>query len=154
MTHWLERIYDEHRDQLFRCAWLILRDSGKAEDAVHAAFERMIRANTKPTHLKAYVFSAVRNVAIDDLRRCENRNAITDNHFDTIEAPRESNAFAEELAVLSADKREVVEHRLRVGLTFTEIAELLGESVSTVTSRYRRALEELRKLNGVADERH
>jgi len=42
--------------------------------------------------------------------------------------------------------REVVTLRIWAGLTFAEIAEMLGIPANTVASRYRYGLAELRKL--------
>ncbi len=48
------------------------------------------------------------------------------------------------LARLSEDDRELVELKVFVGLTFREIADVLGLPQGTVATRYRRALELLR----------
>jgi RNA polymerase sigma-70 factor (ECF subfamily) len=45
---------------------------------------------------------------------------------------------------LPPEQREVVHLKVFEGLTFQEIADLAGESINTVASRYRYALEKLR----------
>jgi RNA polymerase sigma-70 factor (ECF subfamily) len=70
----LERLYGEYRQQLFTCALAITCSPARAEDAVHDAFCRMLRRrravdDAAAVDLKAYVFRAVRNAAVDQLRR-------------------------------------------------------------------------------------
>ena len=47
---------------------------------------------------------------------------------------------------LPAEKREVVVMKLYGQLTFAQMAAVLEEPLSTVATRYQRALEELREL--------
>jgi RNA polymerase sigma factor (sigma-70 family) len=152
LTNWLEQAYLDHRTQLFRCAWLILKDSERAEDAVHTAILKLLSVSIEPQNVKALVLTAVRNAALDEYRRLQRQPKHELVCEDTVQEQALGQPFEEELAKLSPEKREVIELRLRVGLTFAEIAKLLNEAESSVTSRYRRAIEELRKLNGVYDE--
>jgi RNA polymerase sigma-70 factor (ECF subfamily) len=46
---------------------------------------------------------------------------------------------------LDPPDREVIELHLQAGLTFQDVANLLGEPLATVTSRYRRALIKIRE---------
>jgi len=48
------------------------------------------------------------------------------------------------LRELPADQREVVHLKAFEGMTFQEIADLTNESVNTIASRYRYAVEKLR----------
>ena len=52
------------------------------------------------------------------------------------------------LAALPADRREVIALKIDAGLTFREIAAVLGVSPNTAASRYRYALAELRDALG------
>jgi DNA-directed RNA polymerase specialized sigma24 family protein len=53
------------------------------------------------------------------------------------------NLVAELLAQLDPAGREVIELHLHAALTFGEIAQVLGEPLPTIASRYRRALDKL-----------
>jgi RNA polymerase sigma-70 factor (ECF subfamily) len=53
-------------------------------------------------------------------------------------------AIDEALRKLPADQREVVHLKVFVGLTFQEIADVAGESINTIASRYRYAMDKLR----------
>ncbi len=52
-----------------------------------------------------------------------------------------SRAFAE----LPTEQREVLVLKAFDGMTFKEIAQLVGASINTVASRYRYGIEELRR---------
>jgi RNA polymerase sigma-70 factor (ECF subfamily) len=150
----LERTYREHRQQLFTCALAITRHPERAEDAVHEAFCRLAQHTEAPRNLRVYVFRAVRNAAVDQLRRIRpDKEAVEEFIFDPGENPRES-AEAEEfrrlvtrcLLSLPDEQRETIVEHLYGDLTFEEIAELRGSPRSTVASWYYRGLERLRAM--------
>jgi len=148
----LERIYREHRQQLFTCALAITRCADRAEDAIQEAFYRLFRLCDKPRHLKAYVFRAVRNAAIDQLRR----NPVADEEvdefiFDSVPGPRDTAAskelgkqVAKALLALSDDERETIVQHIYGQLKFREIARIREAPRGTVAAWYRRGLEKLR----------
>ena len=157
MTDWLESCYREHSKRLFRLAWLVLRDVAAAEDAVHSAFVRLVALKDPPENIAAFVLRAVRNAAIDERRRRRRQatELLVESHRITA-APSfgESRLELEEtLMSLTEAQREVVEFRLRLGMSFREISELLHEPLSTVSSRYQRAIDHLQKNLEVHDER-
>jgi RNA polymerase sigma-70 factor (ECF subfamily) len=148
----LERIYREYRQQLFSCALAVTRCPERAEDAVHDAFSRLFRLNIRPRNLKVYVFRAVRNAAIDQIRR----NPLPPDAWDTFifepsEGPREMAArdefkqrAAKALLTVSDDERETIVQHLYADLTFREIARLRGAPAGTVAAWYYRGLKKLR----------
>ncbi len=155
---WVVELYGEHRRALFLTAWNVLRCPSLAEDAVHTAFVRLAELPASPREPKLYAFRAVRNAALDlakvrDRRREDpfGSERLTERvqHW-----PAECATGDEELLTALADAleqlddagREVVELHLHGGLTFREIATILGEPVPTVASRYRRSLEKLRGI--------
>ena len=152
----LERVYWEHRQGLFTLALSITRCSSRAEDAVQDAFGRLWRLRKPPRgELTPYVFAAVRNAAIDQMRR----------NAGMIQPPEEVSIFdakAEDPAasVLEAERQELVRQAVEAlpddqrqaiilhvygGLTFDEVATMLAEPLPTIASRYRRALEKLKQ---------
>lgn len=148
-----------HRRQLLATAWAVVRHQEAAEDAVHTAFVRLAQLRNPPRDPKLYAFKVVRNTAIDLLAT---RNRRRERPLEsTIEpgAPAHDGqdtsllgAVAQALGKLEPDDREVIEWHLHAELTFQEIGNLLGQPLSTVASRYRRALGKLRQqievLNG------
>ncbi|MGH9312074.1 MAG: RNA polymerase sigma factor [Vicinamibacterales bacterium] len=59
--------------------------------------------------------------------------------------PAERMTLERALATLPPDQREVLHLHVYEGLTFREIADLSGESINTIASRYRYALSKLRE---------
>lgn len=155
----LEKLYRECRQQLFTCALVITRSAARAEDAVHDAFCGLLGGNCRPDDLKAYAFRAVRNAALDQVRRRANADRpLSDFVFDPAAPPGESaedaefhQRVAESLLRLSADERETVVQHLYGELTFQQIATVRDAPLGTVVSWYRRAIEKLRAKLEVVD---
>jgi RNA polymerase sigma-70 factor (ECF subfamily) len=130
----------------------ITRSAVRAEDAVHNAFCEVLRQNHRPIDLKAYVFRAVRNAALDQVRRHATRELpLAEFIFDQQPQPAQSAADAEfkqrvadALLKLSADECETVIQHLYGELTFQEIASIRDAPLGTVVSWYRRGLDKLR----------
>jgi RNA polymerase sigma-70 factor, ECF subfamily len=152
----LSDIYARHRQGMFTHALSITGDAGSAEDAVHDAFARLCR--TVMTGLAdpvAYAFAAVRRAAIDQRRRSLRLDLARNDagaalsifvalpEASAIQAER-AQSVAHALACLSVAQREIVILRAYAELSFVQIAEVTGEPLPTIASRYRRSLEELR----------
>ena len=129
-----------------------------AEDAVHEAFARLCRLQTNgmadPT---AYVYAAVRNAALDRMRSSRVTSRVvgslfrsmtnpTSNPLTTILDQERDRQVQAAVEALPAEKREVVVMKLYGQLTFAQMAAVLKEPLSTVATRYQRALDELRVL--------
>lgn len=148
----LEAIYRSHRQGLFTCALAVTRRAELAEDAVHEAFVNLMRRQAVPENCKAYVFRAVRNAAIDLLRRTPIReDELNEFVFDSSHNPNEKaedvefqQRVTETLLALSENERETIVQHLYADLTFREIAEVQGCALGTVTAWYRRGMEKLR----------
>jgi RNA polymerase sigma-70 factor (ECF subfamily) len=148
-----EAVYRQHRQGLFSLALSITGCPQTAEDAVHGAFVRLFRARCEGDGV-AYAFAAVRNAAVDQVRRPAGRAvSIVDLPQRGPDGP-ESAAMEHEqrrlldeaMARLSDEQREVIVMHLYAGLTFEQVGQALGQPLATVASRYRRALERLREL--------
>jgi RNA polymerase sigma-70 factor (ECF subfamily) len=148
----LERIYLEYRQQLFSCALSITRRSDLADDAIQEAFYRLFRLDSKPRHLKAYVFRTVRNAAVDQVRRNPApAEELGEFIFDRAAGPRDravdnelKRQAAEALLALSEDERETIVQHIYGNLTFREIARVREAPLGTVVTWYRRGLKKLR----------
>ncbi len=118
---------------------------------------RLWRSRIEPAGNRvSYVFGAVRNAALDQARRrklpLESLTSVFEARQSSpvdaaIEAERQ---VAVRLAVdaLSPDQQQVVVLRLYANLTFKQIAEIFGEPLPTVASRYRRALVRIKERLG------
>lgn len=152
----LERLYRRHRQGLYTLALSITRCPAQAEDVIQEAFARLWKSPAAPTgDAAAYVFAAVRNVAIE---QCRSRRPdrlgqdLPASIYDGREVNPASAAMDAErvdalrraVDGLPAEQREVVVMRVYGGLKFGRIAEALGQPVPTVISRYHRTLARLR----------
>ena len=154
----LERLYTEHRQGLYSLALTITRSADAAEDAVHEAFVRLCRSGQQTSgDPVAYVFAAVRNAAIDQLRQRGRADRQSNSIFavappaDEVARPDELAAEAERdrlirtaLESLPDATRQVIVMKLYAGLTFEQIAAACNEPLPTIASRYRRGLDKLR----------
>lgn len=162
MRNVVEHIYRAHRQGLFTLALSVTRSAERAEDAVQTAFERLWRRPRRLTGDRvAYVYRAVRNAALDQMRRARSRPVeVTlgggESIFDGRPSPPHRAMAAEDEALLRDAvealpdaQREVIVMRVYGGLTFEQVAEAVGDPLPTVASRYRRGLDALRqKLEG------
>jgi RNA polymerase sigma-70 factor (ECF subfamily) len=150
---WIGRAYDRYGAELYRYALMLVMDAEAAADVVQQVFLALVRRPPALDNDAHYLRRAVRNEAFTLLRRRKRAPEGADGHLlealaamdDRVE---ERVALAQALAALPADQREVVHLKAFEGLTFDEIARLLDESINTVSSRYRYALEKMRARLG------
>jgi RNA polymerase sigma-70 factor (ECF subfamily) len=132
------------------------RSEADAQDLVQESVVEAIRRHggSEPPP-NALVFATIRRRAIDWARREERRSgrelaAIEpgpEAWFDTSAEERErAQLIQDAMGRLPEMYREVITLKVWGGLTFVEIAEAIGIPANTAASRYRYALEELRKL--------
>jgi RNA polymerase sigma-70 factor, ECF subfamily len=136
---------------LFARQWAASRHD--AEDVVQEAFVRFWRSRHRTTDPVAYLYTCVRRCALDSWRTQGRRSrreklaarTLTQSYFagppDEDERRVAVEAF---LRDLPDDQREVLVMKIWGGLSFPQIAETLGISANTVSSRYRYALDKLR----------
>lgn len=144
------RLYDAYAPALFRTACRLLGRAADAEDAVQDVFVAVARARTRlsaVTDLRAYLFAALRHAIGRRVRR-ERRIGPLPDDLAAIEPPPVDADLERALAGLPPEQREVIALKIDGGLTFAEIAAVLGISANTAASRYRYALEKLRAALG------
>jgi RNA polymerase sigma-70 factor (ECF subfamily) len=162
----IERLYDEHAQALFAFLLNFTRHEADTRDLLQELFIKLAK---RPELLdgvrdeRAFLLRLAHNLAIDLIRRRGTREKNYEQLageplavFAPTDAPDEG-AFREALAAalgeLPAEQREVVHLKLWEGLTFEQIAELLGIPLNTAASRYRYGLDKLRaRLRPLYDE--
>lgn len=121
------------------------------DDAVQEAFVDLVRLGRWPPNARAWLFRVVRYKAAN-LDRGKRRHAahvrrLADTRdawfVDDPTAEHDADAVRAALEALEPGDREIVVSHLWGGLTFAEVAELVGSSSSAVHRRYRRALDQL-----------
>lgn len=144
----LGQVYDRLGPSLYRYARVILDDAAEAEDAIHDVFVDLIKSGeTLPQVLDGYLFTSVRNVCMTILRRRGRHGTDSAGFLEPVrggqDAVNQRLALEGAIRSLPLAQREVVHLKVFEGRTFREIANMLGESVNTVMSRYRYALERM-----------
>ena len=146
----LAALYDRLAPALFRYALMILADRSAAEDAVHEVFTTIARRGLADVRsADGYLRRAVRNACYRALRqRSPGEHARAGLDLEVVDEagsrPEERLAVVQALRRLPADQREVVHLKVFEGLTFQAIADVTGQSINTIASRYRYAMTKLR----------
>ena len=147
--------YAQFGASLHRYALMILANRQDSEDAVQQVFTRLLRSREpiRADAIDAYLRTAVRNECFTLLRSRQRAPSVSDAALLEPIAPggadpEERIALDAALRTLPADQREVVHLRVFEGRTFQEIADLTSESINTVASRWRYAMEKLRAALG------
>jgi RNA polymerase sigma factor (sigma-70 family) len=123
-----EGFYEEHRDEVFRGLVRMLGRE-RAEDAFQETFLRALRAYAgleHARHLRAWVLTIARRVALDELRRREPADEVPEAH---VLDNRPAYAELEHLAAdLPAKERAAVVLRYGYDLDYDQIGAALDSS--------------------------
>jgi len=135
---------------LYARHWLGLQ---QAEDVVQEAFVKLMSQRVRPGNVRAWLFRAVRNRAISELRSLKRRRRQTEriaevqkkwfeSHPDDLIDAETAQAILEKLPIR---QREVVTLRIWGQMSLREIAAIVGSPVSTVHSCYQKALASIKQ---------
>jgi len=156
----LRRIYLKYKDDLLGLAVSLTPDWATAEDVLHDVFVTLAKRAGKlslKSSLKSYLTTCVANRSRDIYRQRQKQPVMAlheasqepvaeKSPIEALEQDERQDDLSTAMAQLPFDQREVVLLHLQADLRFREIAELHGESVNTIQSRYRYGLEKLRDL--------
>ena len=157
----LEELIQRHFRPVFLFAKSYVKTDFEAEDITQETFVKMwknLKRFDQGKKFTTWLFQIAKNTAIDYLRKHKKIVAAEDLDEERMEIqlqqlvdnnplPQEifdqagfENKLDEIIGKLPDKQRLVVAMHLRDELTFEEISFILGESVNTIKSRYRRAL--------------
>lgn len=151
----LEILVSAYWERLCRFVEGILEKEGGAEDVVQEAFIRLwMRRNAlRPEgSFRALLYTMARNAAIDERRRRGRRETLSakadppggpPSPLARAEAAELEAAAEAAIAALPPRRREVFRLARSEGLSYREIAEVMGLSPQTVANQMSRALTEL-----------
>ncbi|HWT22891.1 MAG TPA: RNA polymerase sigma factor [Solirubrobacteraceae bacterium] len=151
-----ERLYAAEAPGLFSFLAYRTGDRALAQDLLADAFERALRARGRFDRRKGsertWLYAIALNVLRDHARRdaaharaSERLVPVPEGGLDSrLEAVEDRDELARALAKLSDEEREAIALRFGAELTVPEIAETLGEKLTTVEGRVYRALRKLR----------
>jgi RNA polymerase sigma-70 factor (ECF subfamily) len=124
---------------------------GQGEDLVHDAFVKLARESPPPQRVLPWLYRVVRNTALSAhraavrRRRREGETVAPEAWFAAADDQLDAQDAVRRLGGLSLELREVIVARIWGGLTFEEIARLVGCSLPTAHRRYQAGLTELRE---------
>lgn len=152
----LEQLYARTKSAVYGFALSILKNPQNAEDVMQDTYVRLFqaaagyRAQGKPM---AWILTIVRNFCLMKLR---DQRADTPLDEEAWQRQADPDSFTESsadrmvldaaLRILSDEERQIVILHSVTGLKHREIAALLELPLSTVLSKYRRALSKLQKI--------
>lgn len=151
----LEEFYYRTSTSVYGFALSILKNAQDAEDVMHDLYLLVwsgagtYRAAGKPM---AWVLTITRNLCLQKLREYRKRSDIPQEDWETYiggnskMSPEDKLILAECLKHLSDEERQVVVLNAVSGFKHREIAKLLEMPLSTVLSKYNRAMKKLRKF--------
>jgi len=153
----LERVIDEHQQQLFSFAFFRVGSYEVAQDIVQDVFVRFYdnsRHLSAANNVKAYLLKTISNACTDYLRKNGNIQFVAIEKLENeLTDEEEKSCLSEYLRIedilsnLPSEQAEILQLRFVDSLNFVEISELLQINVNTIKSRYKYAIEKLRNFN-------
>jgi RNA polymerase sigma-70 factor (ECF subfamily) len=152
-------LFERHKNKVYSIA---LRYSGDAETAMDIAQETFLKLFTciggfrGASNFESWLYRLVVNCCLDQKRKTRRLMPLVGELLDVLQAPGQS--MVEEVAKaelggrvrsavgnLPADQRMVIVLRYTQGLSYDEIADILGCSAGTIASRLSRAHKTLER---------
>lgn len=155
-SEWLRSVVARYEGSLVRYAARLTGDAERARDVVQDTFLRLCQQDRAKLdgHLAAWLFQVCRHRALDVQRKEKRMQAIApeqlEGHaagFDCFDAEQhdEHRAVLEILASLPENQQEVVRLKFQNSLSYREISEVTGLSVSNVGYLLHTALKQVRR---------
>ena len=149
-----ERLYLETKRGVYAFLYTYLNHHEDTEDAMQTVYLKIKQNIDKyrpRTNARAWILQIAKNHALNELKKSD-RITYTDN-IDCVadEVHIETEGLADLMKrVLTEDEQQVVTLHVLWNYRHREIGEILGCPTGTVTSKYKRAVEKLKKsLKGV-----
>jgi RNA polymerase sigma-70 factor (ECF subfamily) len=154
-AEWIAEVLARYEAPLLRFAAKLLRDGDRARDTVQETFLQLCRQDRRSVegHVVAWLFRVCRNRALD-LRRKEMRVETVEQDIDAADpkaGPWEQAACREDagnimkvLETLPEAQQEAVYLRFQGGLSYKEIAEVTGHTVTNVGFQLHAAVKAIR----------
>jgi len=162
--HWIRAALERFERRLTLYAWRIVGDIEVARDVVQDTFLKLCdqdRALVEP-HLAEWLYTVCRNRAIDVRRRERRRTEMNDDQWlegsaapggapsAAVEVREEAGRILRWLEGLTDNQREVLRLRFQHSLSYREIAEVTGLTVTNVGFLIHTGIKALRSRAGVA----
>ena len=160
---WIEACVARWERPLIAYARRIVGDDDEARDVVQDAFLRLCRQPREEVdnHLAEWLFTVVRNCAIDHLRKERPMHSIADHHieevatatamapFARIEAEEASSGLLGALASLPRNQQDCIRLKFQQDLSYRQISGVTGLSETNVGYLIHIGIKTLRERLGV-----
>lgn len=149
----LALLYEQTHAAVYGFALSILKNRQDAEDVLQDTYIQIWKAagtyrpEGKPL---AWIFTITRNLSLMDFRQQSRMITVTPEEWQLLFADQPKMSVEDRLVlsallgILTDEDRQIVMLHVLTGLKHREIAEILNMKISTVLSRYNRALKKLR----------
>lgn len=148
-----ERLYNQTRRSVYSYAMSVLKHPQDAEDVLHDCFVKVyLNAGSYVSQGKpmAWLLTIAKNLCFQKLRERTHTVSLSDEQWENLFEANENISKAEKLTIrslvelLGDDERIIVILHAVSGLKHREIAEFMSLPISTVLSKYHRAVKKLR----------
>ena len=151
----LEQLYLSIRDAVYGYALSILKNTQDAEDVLQDCCitiyqsAHLYRSSGKPM---AWIFTITRNLCLGKLRSASRFSELPEEDWEPYLKANESISMEDRVVLehclrdLQDDEREILLLHVFSGMKHREIAEMTGRPLSTVLSKYHRALKKMRAI--------
>ncbi len=149
----LEYVYNETYSKVFSVCYSVLRQDAASQDAAHDTYIRLMKIYKKykkGTNPLNFILKVAVNVA-RDREKSGRRFTSVEDEIEKGDEGREMDRIISDiytdrlLRCLNEDQRLIVMLYVYSGLTFEEIAQVVGTHTNTVRRRYKKALDILEK---------
>ncbi len=149
-----EEIYERHSRRVYTYCLRIMASETLAEDIYQETFARFYtsaREQRSVSNVASYLFRIARNLCLNEKRKKLHSNVTFEEfRFPVRDMPYESAELLElvntALETLPDDYRESFILREHVGLSYNEIAEVVGTTMPVVRTRIYRAKQKIRQI--------
>lgn len=154
-------IYDRYSSRIYNFAYRFLRNAEAAEDAMQDVFMKMLKRAHQyngESKLSTWLFSITANHCVDFLRKIENKiSKETEEVLYDLPGPSElapdkrleqqdaEKQVEELLGILTPDQREAILLSRYQGMSYAEIAQVVGCSEGAVKTRIFRGMEAMKR---------
>ncbi len=147
-TELLDKAVRQYSDMIFRIAYQYLKNRHDAEDILQEVSVALVTKNAPlgdEVHLKRWLVRVTLNKCRDFRKSFWRKNIDSIDDYRSLEAP-EQNGIMEELWELPENQRIIIYLYYYESFTIAEIAQMLGKSPNTVSSRLQRARKKLKTI--------
>lgn len=149
-------LYNRHSVHLYAVLMKYIKSEEIAENALQEVFLKLWRERATipaPQNVKGYLYTAMRNAAINMIKRYQNgvvkayeiaQNQSTEYFMDTLEDNEKKQLIEKSIKQLPQKMRQIVLLR-RKGHSNTEVSEILNMSINTVAIYYSRATKVIKE---------